>query len=95
MVKNPLTLRREKRGLSQEQMAVLLKTCQSEISKTEAGEMPEDVAEWAKAYRVSKKKFREECEAAVWVLPLWRHAVSTPREIEHIDCRPDARKIAQ
>lgn len=71
-------------------MAAYLKTVQSEIAKTEAGELPpeSDLARWAKAYGLSKKKFRTDCEAAQWVLLLWKYAVTTPKAIEVIDCTP-------
>jgi transcriptional regulator with XRE-family HTH domain len=84
----PLAKQRKKLGLTQEDIAQVLKTVQSEVSKVEAGEPPpkEEVLRWAKKYRVSARKFLALCEAARWDLPLWKYAVHSPQEIEGIDC---------
>lgn len=83
----PLALQREKLGLTQSQMAILLKTSQSEVSKTELGELPVEthLKRWARAYRLTLRKFIRLCEAAQWTLPLWKFFVQTPAEIESID----------
>ena len=86
---SPAAQQRVKLGFTQQQMAVLLKTVQSEISKTENGVPPaqSDLGRWARAYRVSVKKFVRMVQAMQWELPLWRFGeAKTPAEIQHIDC---------
>lgn len=81
---SPLALQRERLGLTQGQTSALLKTVQSEISKTESGELPPkaELKRWAKAYRLTERKFVRLCEAAQWTLPLWKFFVTSPAEIE-------------
>jgi transcriptional regulator with XRE-family HTH domain len=82
-------------------MAAILKTSQPEISRTENGELPpnkNEIARWARAYRLSVKKFVKFCQGAVeakaqierekWELPLWRFSeAKTPAEIETFVCK--------
>jgi transcriptional regulator with XRE-family HTH domain len=84
-----LAQRREKLGLTQFQMATLLRTVQSEVSKSEAGALPApaDIPAWARAYKVSIRKFEAECLSAAWVLPLWSMFLDSPAQIEHFDFR--------
>jgi len=97
LIPNPLSVERKKQDdMNQEQMAALLKTSQSEISKTESGELPpeSEIPRWARAYKLSVKRFRALCEAARWVLPLWKTAYRTPSEIEVIDCTTKKANLA-
>ena len=87
--KTPLAIQREKLEMTQLQMAIRLKTTQSEISKTEAGEMPpsELIERWAKAYKLRVKRFKIAVESVQWSLPLWQYAVRTPQDVEVIECK--------
>lgn len=82
----PLGQQRKRLDYTQLQMAALLKTSQSEISKTELGELPPKAERkrWARAYRLTSRKFVRFCEAARWLLPLWKFFVNTPDEIGEI-----------
>jgi transcriptional regulator with XRE-family HTH domain len=84
---SPLAAQREKLGLTQDQMSAVLKTVQSEISKTELGELPPvpDRKRWARAYRLTPRKFVRLCEAAQWALPLWKFFVRTPSQVEFLE----------
>lgn len=88
-MQTPLAAHRRKLGLVQEDIAQVLKTVQSEVSKVEQGELPpaDEIPRWAKKYRLTIRKFIALCEGAAWSLPLWKYAVNTPQEIEHIECR--------
>lgn len=82
---------RDRLGLDQHQMAALLKVSQPEVSRTENGELPpnkKELSRWARAYRVSVRRFVQMCLAMVWELELWKYSeCKTPAEIQHIDCR--------
>lgn len=97
MKRTSIALQRKRLDLSQEQMAVLCGTVQSEISKTERlGDVPTDLKRWARHYGWTVKKFRAECEKLSWVgLPLWSYAVETPLEIETIRCEANMDAPAQ
>lgn len=96
--RTPLGQYREKvLELDQSQIAALLKTSQPEVCRTENGDAPkrDDLLRWARAYRLTMKRFRLMCAEAremrkqreQWALPLWGYgACNTEAGIEHIDC---------
>jgi len=70
-----LAQQRESLGLTQGQMAALIKCSQSHVSKVEGGEDPGEYRNaFLKHYRVSSKRFDY---LHSWQLPLWRCAAKT------------------
>lgn len=77
----------------------LMKTSQPEVCRTENGDAPkrDDVLRWARAYRLTTKRFKQMCAEAKekrkkqeqWELPLWKFSeCKSPAEIQGIVCRP-------